>query len=55
MQRIKEKPRYNVVSMRVTDEELDALERATRITRKNVSSLMREAMWLLQRDLEKIR
>jgi hypothetical protein len=52
MPRMKEKPRYNVVSMRVTDEELEALERATRKTRKNVSSLMREAMWLLQRDLE---
>ncbi len=55
MQRMKEKPRYNVVSMRVTDEELEALERATRITPKNVSALMREAMWLLQRDLERVR
>ncbi len=52
MPRMKEKPRYNVVSMRVTDEELEALERATRKTRKNVSALMREAMWLLQRNLD---
>ncbi len=55
MQRMKEKPRNNVVSMRVTDEELEVFERATRKTRKNVSTLMREAMWLLQRDLERVR
>jgi uncharacterized protein (DUF1778 family) len=52
MGRIKERPRYNVISMRVSDEEKEALEQVTRITRKSVSDLMREAMWLLRGKID---
>jgi uncharacterized protein (DUF1778 family) len=52
MGKIKERPRYNVISMRVSDEEKEALEQVTRITRKSVSDLMREAMWLLQGKID---
>jgi len=44
MGRMKEKPRYNVISMRVSDEERRHLESLVRYTRKSVSELMREAM-----------
>jgi len=52
MGKIKEQPRYNVISMRISDEEKEALEQVTRITRKSVSDLMREAMWLLQGKID---
>jgi len=41
---MKERPRYNVISMRVNDEERKHLESLVRNTRKSVSELMREAM-----------
>jgi len=44
MGRMKERPRYNVISMRVNDEERKHLESLVRYTRKSVSELMREAM-----------
>lgn len=44
MGRMKENPRYNVISMRVSDEERIQLESLVRYTRKSVSELMREAM-----------
>lgn len=44
MGRMKENPRYNVISMRVSDEERDRLELLVRNTHKSVSDLMREAM-----------
>lgn len=44
MGRMKERPRYNVISMRVSDEERRHLESLVRNTRKSVSKLMREAM-----------
>jgi hypothetical protein len=47
MGRVKEKPRYNVVSLRVTDEERKILEALTRATRKNMSQVLREAMSLV--------
>jgi len=52
MGRMKERPRYNVISMRISDEEKEALEQVTRITSKSVSDLMREAMWLLQGKID---
>jgi len=52
MGRMKERPRYNVISMRISDEEKEALEQVTRMTRKSVSDLMREAMWLLQGKID---
>lgn len=44
MGRMKERPRYNVISMRVSDEERKHQESLVRYTRKSVSELMREAM-----------
>lgn len=47
MARMKENPRYNVVSLRLTDEEREILEDVKRLTKRSVSELMREAMGLL--------
>jgi hypothetical protein len=47
----KEKPRYRVVSLRVTDEEKVAFEELTRLTRKNLSKVMREAIMLYSREV----
>jgi predicted DNA-binding protein len=44
MGRMKENPRYNVISMRVSDEERDRLESLVAHSHKSVSDLMREAM-----------
>lgn len=44
MGRMRENPRYNVISMRVSDEELDNLENLMKTTHKSVSDIMREAM-----------
>ena len=41
---MKENPRYNVVSLRLSDEEKAALDKVTRQTRKSISSIMREAL-----------
>lgn len=41
---IKEKPRYHIVSLRISDEERKALEQATRLNQKSISSILREAM-----------
>jgi hypothetical protein len=48
MGRTQEKPRYNVISMRISDEEKETLVQLQKVTRKNVSDLMREAMELLK-------
>jgi predicted DNA-binding protein len=47
----KENPRYNVVSLRVTNEEKAALEAVTRRTRKSLSTVVREAIQLYSRDV----
>lgn len=47
----KENPRYNVVSLRVTDAEKAALDEVTRRTRKSLSKVMREAILLYSRDV----
>jgi len=44
MANYKKHPRYNVVSIRVSDEERDNLERLAREANKKVSELMREAI-----------
>jgi predicted transcriptional regulator len=44
-------PRYNVVSLRVTDEEKAALDEVTRRTRKSLSMVVREAIQLYSRDV----
>jgi predicted transcriptional regulator len=44
MGRMRENPRYNVISMRISDEEREALEEIMKSSHKSVSDLMREAM-----------
>lgn len=44
MARMKEFPRYNVISMRVSDEELKRLENLRENTHKSLSRIMREAI-----------
>lgn len=44
MGRMRENPRYNVISMRVSDEEREHLENLMEKTHKSVSDIMREAM-----------
>jgi predicted transcriptional regulator len=46
MGKYKEHPKYNVLSIRVTDEEKKLFDEIKRHTRKNISMLMREAMQL---------
>jgi len=41
---MRENPRYNVISMRVSDEERDQLENLMKTTHKSISDIMREAM-----------
>jgi predicted DNA-binding protein len=44
MGRMRENPRYNVISMRISDEEREHLESLMDKTHKSVSDIMREAM-----------
>jgi len=44
MAKHKEKARYNVVSVRVSDEELELLEKLAQETNQRVSDLIREAL-----------
>ncbi len=52
MGRMRENPRYNVISMRVSDEEREQLESLVRRTQKSVSDIMREAMIALTLQLD---
>lgn len=45
-------PKYNVLSIRVTDEEKALFEKMKRNTRKNISVLIREAMHLHSPSLD---
>ncbi len=45
---MKQHPKYNVVSMRITDEEKEMLSLMTRSSRRSVSEIMREALRLLE-------
>lgn len=45
MSNLKENPKYNVLSIRVTDKEKAMFDEMKRHTRKNISMLMREAMY----------
>lgn len=47
----KDNPRYNVVSMRVTDAEKAVLDEVTKRTRKSLSKVMREAILLYSREV----
>jgi predicted transcriptional regulator len=44
MGKYKEHPKYNVVSIRVSDEEKALLDEMTRRDRTNITNLMREAI-----------
>ncbi len=50
---MKEHPRYNVVSLRISDEEREALDDFVVLTKRSVSQLMREAMELLLTKMER--
>jgi predicted transcriptional regulator len=45
---MKQNPRYNVISMRVSDEEKEMLQNIMRTSRKSLSDLMREALSSLE-------
>jgi predicted DNA-binding protein len=49
---MRENPRYNVISMRVSDEEREQLESLVHRTQKSVSDIMREAMIALTLQLD---
>lgn len=44
MGRMRENPRYNVISMRISDEEREHLETIMHQTHLSISDIMREAM-----------
>ena len=44
MANLKENPKYNVLSIRVTDKEKAIFDEMKRNSRKNISMLMREAL-----------
>jgi len=51
MGRMRENPRYNVISMRISDEERETLQEIMKHSHKSVSDIMREAMELLKSQL----
>lgn len=51
MGRMRENPRYNVISMRISDDERETLERIMQETQKSVSDIMREAMEIVKSRL----
>lgn len=52
MGKMRENPRYNVISMRISDEERSELESLMSMTDKSVSDIMREAMSLFKSRLQ---
>jgi predicted DNA-binding protein len=52
MGRMRENPRYNVISMRISDEERNTLEMIMNTTHKSVSDIMREAMELFKAQID---
>lgn len=52
MGKMRENPRYNVISMRISDEERAALDELMNVTNKSVSQLMREAMDMIRDQLD---
>jgi len=51
MGRMRENPRYNVSSMRISDEERETLRQIMEATNKSVSDIMRDAMELFKTQL----
>ncbi|BCS55884.1 ribbon-helix-helix domain-containing protein [Geobacter sp. SVR] len=54
MGRMRENPRYNVISMRISDEEREHLENIMEKTRLSISDIMREAMEYFTANYERI-
>lgn len=54
MGKYKEAARYNVISMRVSDDEKAQLDALTLQSRKSISRLMREAIEMYARQTQKI-
>jgi len=54
MGKMRENPRYNVISMRISDEERIELESLMSMTDKSVSDIMREAMILFKSRLQSL-
>ncbi len=52
MGRMRENPRYNVISMRISDEERETLQMIMESTHKSVSDIMREAMELFKTRID---
>jgi len=48
MGRMREHPRYNVISMRISDEEREMLQMIMQTTEKSMSDILREAMELFK-------
>jgi len=54
MGKMRENPRYNVISMRISDDERVELENLVAVTDKSVSDIMREAMLLFKARLDSL-
>lgn len=54
MGKMRENPRYNVISMRISDEERDHLENIMEKTNLSISDIMREAMEFFAANYEQI-
>lgn len=50
MGRMRENPRYNVISMRISDQEQQFLEEVMQKSRKSASEIMRAALKYLMRE-----
>lgn len=51
MTTVKKTLRYNVVSFRITDAEIEGLRRICKLSRKRMSDLMRDALLSYKNDL----
>jgi predicted transcriptional regulator len=54
MGKMRENPRYNVISMRISDEERATLDEIMYTTHKSVSQLMREAMDIIKQQTNQL-
>ena len=54
MGRMRENPRYNVISMRISDEEREHLESIMSQTHLSISDIMREAMGYFAANYQQI-
>jgi hypothetical protein len=55
MGKYKESPKYNIVSIRISDQEKQTLEEMTKVRRMNISSLMREAILIYSQTVCNLR